>query len=758
MSPTIATSASRHLLASVRDVMAGSGVAQERLNHIVTLIAMSMDAEVCSCYIMRAGEVLELFATQGLLQTAVHTTRLRVGEGLVGDIAARARPLALSDAQNHPNFAYRPETGEDIYQSLVGVPIIRSARVVGVLVVQNKSQRQYTDEEIETLETVAMVLAELVISGSLINIAELASVDGNAILSLRLEGIRLTRGIGIGVAHIYNPQIEIDKMVSDDPEHESVRLRIALGKMQASLEEMFDNHALSLGREYKEFLEIYQMFAEDSGWINRMLEAIRYGLTAEAAVQSVHEESRLRMSKVNDPYLRERLNDLEDIANRLLRYLVAEASPNLLKNTELPEDTILFCRSLGPTELLDLDRKKIRAIAMEEGSPTMHVTILARALDIPMIGRLGSFAGKIDSGDLVIVDGELGQVYIRPTDDILELYNKRISDQAQKSAAFAAMKDLPAVTKTGEKVHLMMNAGFYIDLPQLEETGADGIGLFRTEMAFMTVSQMPNVEEQKKLYSEILNRAQDRPVIFRTLDIGSDKLLPYWHSPKEDNPAMGWRSIRISLDRPAVLRQQLRALVQAGSDRHLKIMFPMVAEVDEFDRLKDILDLELARHQSQGAIMPQKVSVGTMLEIPALAWQLPILLDRIDFLSVGSNDLMQFLFAIDRGNQRVSDRYDSVSPSMLNFLKMIVKECKIKSVPLSVCGEMAGRPLEAMALLGIGVRSLSMAASSIGPVKAMIRSLSLPILEDYIETLCHNSHHSLRVYLNHFARDHHVII
>jgi phosphotransferase system enzyme I (PtsP) len=748
---------SRRLLGRLRDVMAAGGSAQQRLDKVVTLIAADMVAEVCSCYVMRAGEVLELFATEGLLKTAVHETRLRVGEGLVGDIAAHARTLALSDAQSHPNFAYRPETGEEIFHSLIGVPIIRGGRVIGVLVVQNKTSRNYTEEEAETLETVAMVLAELVGAGELIGRDELASVDGNAVLPTRLEGAKLTGGIGIGVAVMHEPQIIIDKLIAEDPDIEKLRLREAMGAMRHKLDEMFEAQDLAMGGETRDLLETYRMFAEDAGWMARITEAINSGLTAEAAVQKVHEDTRVRMSQVTDPYLRERLHDLEDIANRLLGHLVGKEGGSASRG-DLPENTVLVCRSLGPTELLDYDRKKLRAIVLEDGSPTMHVAILARALEIPMIGRVQDALRRINNNDQVIVDADNAQVFVRPSDDIHDAYSASQKARAAKLATYAAMRDLPAVTLSGEEVRLLINAGLLVDVQQIQSTGADGIGLYRTEMPFMSEPRMPDVKRQTTLYSNILDQADGKVVTFRTLDVGSDKLLPYWHADREDNPALGWRSIRITLDRPAVLRHQLRALLRAGSGRRLFIMFPMVAEVAELDRLRAILALETNHQAEQGVAPPSELKVGAMMEVPALAWQMPALLDRVDFLSIGSNDLAQFMFAVDRGNPRISDRYDVLSPGMLSFLRSIASAAREKNVPLSVCGEMAGRPLDAMALLGVGVRALSMSGPQVGPVKAMLRSLSLPSLESYMEGLYNLPVRSVREELRHFAVDHGVIL
>jgi len=750
-----APSVSRRLLARLRDVMAGGGTAEERLDKVVTLIAADMVAEVCSCYVMRAGEVLELFATEGLKKTAVHKTRLRVAEGLVGDIAAHARPLALADAQAHPMFAYRPETGEELFHSLMGVPIIRAGRVIGVLVVQNRTMRHYTDEEIETLETVAMVLAELVASGELVSRDELVPVDGNALLPLRFEGIKLNAGVGIGIAVLHQPRITIRRLVAEDPEAELERLKNALASIKNALDELFSRPEMRDG-EHRDVLETYRMFTEDKGWLGKIGEAIRSGLTAEGAVQKVHDDMRARMSQITDPYLRERLHDFEDLANRLLTHLSGgeEANPR----GELPQDAILIARTMGPMELFDYDPKRLRGLVLEEGSPTMHVAIVARALDIPVVGRAKEVLDKVEPLDQVIVDGDNAQVFLRPSEDIRDIFYDAITQRQQRAAHYAKLRDLPAVTRDGVQVKLMMNAGLLLDMQHLHDSGADGIGLYRTELPFMARSSLPDVTAQTILYRKILDQAAGKPVVFRSLDVGGDKVLPYWNPYEEDNPALGWRSIRITLDRPAVLRHQLRALLRSASGRELRVMFPMIAEVAELVQARRILDLEVERERAAGRPLPERIKVGTMLEVPALAFQMDALLPLVDFVSIGSNDMTQFLFAVDRGNPRIAERYDALSPAMLSFIKIVAGKCDAAGVPLSVCGEMAGRPLEAMALIACGVRLLSVASPSIGPVKTMIRTLSVAPVRSYLDGLLNLPDRSLRDKLKSFAIDHGVVL
>ncbi len=745
----------RLLLRRLRDVMAGGGKAQDRLNKIVTIVAGDMVAEVCSVYVMRPGEVLELFANKGFKPEAVHKTRLRVGEGLVGDIAAHARPLALAEAQSHPNFAYRPETGEEIYHSLMGVPILRGGRVLGVLVVQNRTPRHYTEEEVETLETIATVLAELVASGELVALDELQPTEGIGLLPVRLDGIVLNGGLAIGQAVLHEPRIMLKQMVAEDPHHELDRLRAAVATMQSALDDMLASSDFADGGEHRDILETYRMFAEDRGWLGRIGEIINSGLTAEAAVQKVKDDMRARLDQVTDPYLRERVLDLEDLGNRLIRHLMGEGGAPA---EPLPDDVILVARDMGPAELLDYDRRRLRGLVLEEGSATSHVSIVARAIDIPVLGRVANLFRRVEPKDPLIIDGDNGTIFVRPGEDIRQTFAEGMRARSQRKAMFAATRDLPAVTRDGVAISLNINAGLLIDVPHLHESGADGVGLYRTEIPFMVRSDFPDVVAQTELYRKVLNLAGDKPVVFRTLDVGGDKVLPYWRGEAEENPAMGWRAIRIALDRPLMLRHQLRALIRASADRPLHVMFPMISEVPEFVAARRVLDLEVKRLRAAGKPVPSEIKVGAMFEVPALAWQLKDLLTRVDFLSVGSNDLRQFLFASDRGSPRIAERYDTLSSAMLGLLDHLARECTAAGVPLSLCGEMAGQPLDAMALIGLGFRTLSMAPPAVGPVKTMVRSLDLGRLQTYLTGIQGSAAGSLRGRLRAFARDHSVAL
>ena len=749
-------SAIRRLLRRLRDIMAGSGSAQERLDRIVRVVAAEMVAEVCSAYIMRAGEVLELFATESLRPEAVHRTRLRVGEGLVGVIAATARPLALAEAQSHPDFAYRPETGEEIYHSLMGAPILRGGHVLGVLVVQNRTPRHYTEDEVEILQTIAMIVAELAASGDLVNPLEIAQGQGGTLLPLRIVGVRLNAGLALGPAVLHEPKVIIRQVVAEDVEGELARLRGAVAAMREAIDELVATSRQFGAGEHHDVIETYRMFAADRGWVRRIADAIRSGLTAEAAVEKVADDTRGRMMQVSDPYLRERLFDLEDLANRLQQHL--SGRPPSAAWAELPPEFILVARAMGPAELLDYGRRRIMGLVLEEGSPTAHVAIVARAFDIPVVGRVEDATSRIEAGDLVIVDGDHAQILVRPSEDIRQSVAAAVEARTRRRAFYETLSSVPPISRDGVSIKLMLNAGLLLDLAQLGTTGAEGVGLFRTEFPLMIRDTFPGVDELTEFYKRVFDQAECRPVFFRTLDIGGDKVLPYLPHAFEDNPAMGWRALRIGLDRPAMLRQQLRALIRAAAGRTLFIKFPMVAEVAELERARALVDMELARAACEGRALPQTVKVGVMLEVPSLLWQLPALCERIDFLSVGTNDLLQFLFACDRGNPRLADRYDPLSAPMLALLREIIARTREAGVSLSMCGDMAGNPIEAMVLIALGFRTLSMAATAIGPVKTMIRSLDTAAVAGYLDDIGNRPDHSLRPKLEAYARDHEVAL
>ncbi len=739
----------RLMLRRLRGLMAAPISPQERLDKITSVVAANLVAEVCSIYVLTADGMLELYATEGLKPEAVHKTTLRLGEGLVGLIGQEAEPLRLADAQHHPSFAYKPETGEEIYNSFLGVPVLRGGQTLGVIVIQNRTRRVYEDEELEALETVSMLLAEIIGSGQLEGTAQTS-----ALLALQrpfhARGFVLSDGLGLGHAVLHEPRVVISHLIAEDPDVELDRLEEALRKLRASLDQLIEGGELGMMGEHREVLESYRMFAHDQGWARRIREAIRSGLTAEAAVERVQNETRARMLRQTDPYLRERLHDLDDLANRLLRELVGWTGPA----AQIGDDgnVVLVARSMGPAELLDYDRNRLRGVVLEEGSPSSHVTIVARALGIPAIGQVPGILDMVRSGNPIIVDGLSGDVHLRPTADVEKAYADKVRLRARRQARYAALRDAPAVTVDGVPVRLLLNAGLLIDLPNIQEAGAEGIGLFRTELQFMVSARLPKTGEQQDLYTKVLEAAGDRPVTFRTLDVGGDKVLPYLRLQHEDNPAMGLRAIRLALDRPVLLKTQTRALIRAAAGADLRIMFPMITDVAEFRLARGIVDAELAQAAKHGHVPPRSVQVGAMIEVPSLLWQLDELLTEADFVSVGSNDLVQFLFALDRTNTRIADRFDTLSVPVLRALRRIVEAADRHGKPATLCGEMAGRPLEAMALLGIGFRAISMAPAAVGPVKSMLLALDLGTLTGWLDQRIEAGASDLRADLASFAQ------
>jgi phosphotransferase system enzyme I (PtsP) len=723
----------RVLLRRLREVMAEPVSAQERLDKIVVLIAANMVAEVCSVYVLRVDGTLELYASEGLNREAVHQTVLREDEGLVGLVASEANPINLSDAQNHPAFSYRPETGEEIYHSFLGVPVLRAGNTLGVLVVQNRAQRTYSEEEEEALQTTAMVLAEMIASGELSALARPGVPEPAARRPLHLTGAALTEGIALGHVVLHEPRVVITNFIADDVQKELKRLQGAVETLRSDLDVLLERGELPDGGEHREVLEAYRMFADDRGWLHRLEEAVRTGLTAEAAVERVQSDTRARMLRISDPYLRDRLHDLDDLANRLMHQLLGkDYAP---ARDRLPENAVLVARSMGPAALLDYDRKRLRGLVLEEGGPNSHVAIVARALGIAAVGEIDNATGIADPGDPIIVDGSTGDVHVRPSPDMEAAYVERVKIRARRQQQYLALRDRPSRTKDGEPITLMINAGLAVDLPHMEETGAAGIGLFRTELQFMVAAAFPRAAEQFSLYRTVLDAAAGRPVTFRTLDIGGDKVLPYMRNVVEENPALGWRAIRLGLDRPALLRSQIRALLRAAAGRGLNLMFPMIATVEEFDEAKALVERELTHLRRHGHKLPERVDVGSMVEVPSLLYQLDELLARVDFLSVGSNDLVQFFYAADRGNARVADRFDPISVPVLRALKDIAAKGTAHGKPVAVCGELASRPIGALVLVALGYRSLSLAPSAIGPVKALLLDLDAAKAAALVEPL-----------------------
>ena len=724
-----AVAAARSILTRLHEVMASRANAQAKLNQVVAAIGEGLDSEVCSIYLLREG-MLELFATQGLAQEAVHVTRMAIGEGLVGTIAANTDTLNLAEATAHPDFSYRPETGEDKFHSFAGVPIVRRERAVGVLCVQHVDPRRYEEVEIEALQTVAMVLSELIANAGLVDEEEAWGLNPAMSGPAQMRGLTLVKGLASGFAVFHQPRVTIEHVMAEDTEAERQRVYLAFDKMREQIERMAAQAEFGVGGEHEEVLETYKMFAYDEGWSRRINEAIDSGLTAEAAIERVQQRTRMRMRQIDDPLLADRMHDLEDLSNRLLRTVSGQIGTAASKG--LRQDAILIARNLGPAELLEYDKRRLKGVILEEGSLTAHVVIVARAMGIPVLGRAQGLRGTVREGDHLLLDGDLGVATVRAAPTIVEAFEARFAKNREKQAHYAALRDVEPVTRDGTRITVMMNAGLRDDMPMLGMTGADGIGLFRTEFQFLVSATLPARERQTRLYRDVLEAAGGRPVVFRTVDIGGDKALPYLRhdgGENEENPAMGWRALRVALEREGLLKAQARALLEAAGGRTLHVMFPMVSEPWEFDAAKAVFDAQLKWLKGQKKMLPEAIHYGAMLEVPALAEMLDVLAPKLSFLSIGTNDLTQFLFAADRANPKLAERYDWISPAILRFIRRVAVTVEPYGTRLAVCGEMGGRRLEALALLGVGVRRLSITPASVGPIKELVGQIDLGEIE-----------------------------
>ncbi len=685
---------SQQLLRRLRDTMAEEQKGQARLDKITHLIADSMGAEVCSIYLFRDNETLELCATEGLKAEAVHQTRLRIGEGLVGRVARSKKVINTENAPSSKGFRFMPETGEEIFSSFAGVPIQRLGETLGVLVTQSKQSRKFSSEEIYALEVVAMVLAEMTELGAFVgDETGLTALHQQSVL---FRGTSGQEGAAKGSVWLHEPRVVVTNLVSDDPKEEKTRLQNAVDLLRQGVDEIVDKIADG-DREQTEILEAFRMFANSRGWLRRMEADIDQGLSAEAAVEKEQSAARARMSQVADSYMRERLHDLDDLSNRLLRILTGQGTDT---GAEIPKDPIMIARNIGPAELLDYGRK-LNAVVLEEGSVGSHAAIVARALSIPLVINATNITTEALNGDPILVDGTQGIVHLRPDDNVANAFSEKI-----------AMEDLPSLTGSG----------------------ANGVGLFRTELQFLIRNQMPKRSELKNLYSRVLEAAKGKEIVFRTLDIGSDKVLSYMPNINEANPALGWRAIRIALDRPSIMRMQIEALIRASNGRNLSIMFPLISQDSEFYKAKELVDRVLSGEKRLGHNIPNELKVGAMLETPSLAYAPEDFFTAVDFLSVGGNDLKQFFFAADRENELVRRKYDTLSSSFLTYLKFVINRCKELKTPISFCGEDAGRPIEAVCLCAIGFSSLSMRPASIGPVKHLLRRVNLEELNNIMNS------------------------
>lgn len=707
-----------------------------RLENMLRFLTEGLNADAAICYTSVDDNSLEIFGVFGIKSESVPRT-VRLGEGFAGEIAASKRSLSCSE-----NVGFG-------FSAALGTPLLRWNKIAGLVVVFSREERVFTPEESETLETLGLFLSEMFSSEEMVNYKKNLIRSRGVDFKDHLKGVVLNKGYGVGYAVVHRRRQALNRIFAEDKVAELNRLNDAKDRMNKSLDEKFNATRLGLG-EHVDILEAYRMFAKDKGWYKKISDNIEKGLTAEAAVERAYEDMWNRLSGSTDVYLKERLHDLRDVADRLQLFLSGEKSDV----ASALGDVIIVAQTMGPADLMDYDYKKIRGLIIEDGTPTMHVAIVARALNIPVIAKIHGIYKDVKDNEILALDGENGFVYTNPSEEIVQKFKSKQKNMAVLLEQLKKLRRYANKTLDGVKINLSLNIGLDFDLNYLDSTKCDGIGLYRTEIPFMSSAQMPDVASQTECYKTLLDRAGNKKVIFRSLDVGSDKLLPYWSDMKEDNPAIGWRSIRITLDRRAILRQQMKAFLNAAAGRELNVMFPMIASLEEFLEARETLLLEYDKHKRRGEKLPSKLNIGLMIEVPSIIFQLDDVLKYADFISVGTNDLAQFIFACDRGNPRITDRYDVLSAPFLRVMREIVKKADKAGVPCSVCGEMGGSPLEAMALIGLGYRRLSMAGSAYANVKNMIRTLRVDDITDYVQTLLRSPQRTLRPQLSAYAYDH----
>lgn len=745
------------LLTHIRDIMGETILSpDEKLTKITHILASDMDTDVCSLYILKGETHLELMASYGSSSRSFVQIPIPLGVGVIGMIAKAGAPLAVSDLGAYPAFQKNPHLPLDNPSSFLGVPLMRGGKSIGVLALKSKNQRVYSTDDLDLMQTIAILLSEWIVihDGGYDRHQQNGFDEPRPMVTF--HGLSLSPGTALGRAVLHHPQLSIHQLLTDDTGLEKKRFEKALHQTQESIQCMI-NELPALSSDRRGILETYQMFAEDKGWILKVRRAIESGLTAEAAIQKIGRDLRVQMRQIEDPLIRERLWDLEDLSRRLMRYLLGDGSiadqiHGLAKDRT---DIILVAQSMGPAELLDYEKFKIKGLILEEGLQTAHVAIIAKALNIPVVSRIIDGVLKIDQDEEIIVDAARGIVILRPNDRTRLSYEKKRRVLKSNLETDQALLLAPAITRDGTPISLYLNGGLPMDVDRLSLIDTAGIGLYRTEIPFMMQATLPSVSVQTKLYADLIDKAGDKILTFRTLDVGGDKILPYLDVQREENPALGWRAIRLGIDRPMLLRAQLRAMIAASQHKTLRVMFPMIAHTAEFLEVRHMLDLEL---EKAGPNVPKTLHVGVMLEVPSALWSLESLLPHVDFVSVGTNDLAQFFFAADRSNPRLSARYDVLSPPFLSLLKGVVQTCRRFQKPLSLCGEMAGNPIEAAALLCLGYRHLSLHLGGMIAIKRMIGQIDIPNMMDFLMPRLKGVKATLRQDLSHYARDYGIPI
>ncbi len=688
----------------------------EALVTIVTRLKDTMQTGVCSVYLLdEQTDRWVLMATDGLNPDSVRVASLGKAEGLVGSVGSRGELLNLDDAPNHPAFRFLQETGEEIFQSFLGVPIVHQRETLGVLVIQQTTPRKFSVDEEAFLVTVAAQLSALIAHAKASGRLLLQSVSPEACGDVHFKGLAGVSGVAIGQAFVRTPPARLRRVkdaVTEHPEQELADFQAALAEVKSELRRIGDSLSVYLQQNETALFDTYLRMLEDHTLSGEVCQRIRSGETAPTALKHVVLDLVARFEAMNDPYLKERATDLMDLGRRILAKLLHESE----ELSTPPADTILVAEDVTPVMLGELDRSVLKGIVSIKGSANSHVAILARSLGIPAVMGAQDLPLADMAGVRLVVDGWRGEVIVEPSAPVLAEYRQAMADAEALAADLERVQSGPAQTADGQRIHLMLNSAPLGELSSRQQSWIDGVGLYRTEFVFLSRSRFPTEDEQMAEYQSELSTYAPNPVVMRTLDIGGDKGLPYF-SIDEANPFLGWRGIRVTLDHPEIFLTQIRAMLRAAeATQNLKILLPMITTLDELRASKALVDRVVEELRAEG-IEVTRPEIGVMIEVPAAVYMADELAREADFLSVGSNDLTQYVLAVDRTNARVADIFDVFNPAVLRALSQTAEAARRSDISVALCGEMAGDPMSAVILVGLGYHELSMSGGGLGQVK-----------------------------------------
>lgn len=693
------------------------------LSIIVQRVKEAMGSQVCSVYLLDPEtNRFVLMATDGLNKRSIGKVSMAPSEGLVGLVGSREEPLNLEDAASHPRYRYFAETGEERYASFLGAPIIHHRRVMGVLVVQQKERRQFDEGEEAFLVTMSAQLAGVIAHAEATGSIRGLGRQGKGVQEAKFVGVPGAPGVAVGTAVVVLPPADLNVVPDRSVDDIAAELELfdkALGWVREDMQELSEKLATQLRKEERALFDVYLMMLEDAALGNEVRKVIRTGQWAQGALRQVVLDHVKRFELMDDAYLRERASDVRDLGRRLLAYLQEERKTTLV----YPDNTILVSEELSPAMLGEVPEGKLAGLISVTGSGNSHVAIFARAMGIPTVmGVLDLPYSKID-GIKLIVDGYHGEVFTNPSELLSKQYAEVLEEERQLTEGLDALRALPCETLDGHRMPLWVNTGLLADVARAQQRGAEGVGLYRTEVPFMVNERFPSEKEQLATYREQLQAFHPLPVTMRTLDIGGDKALSYFPI-KEENPFLGWRGIRVTLDHPEIFLVQTRAMLKASEGlNNLRILLPMISGIQELEEALHLIHRAWGEVRDEGIDVPLP-PIGMMIEIPAAVYQTRELARQVDFLSVGSNDLTQYLLAVDRNNPRVADLYDFLHPAVLQALQKVVNDAHLEGKPVSICGEMAGDPAAAVLLLAMGFDSLSMNATNLPKVKWLLRQVT----------------------------------